>query len=100
MSSSRTVKIIEGDAKTIQNEERRLREELARVEKQIYHLETSYLENTAQIGNLVRGWGEVSTSRSNQKRKIRPEDRIFTQSSATGMAANEEASPRKKKSRK
>jgi len=39
-----------------------LDKEILGLERQIFNLETSYLENTAQIGDLVRGWGEVNTA--------------------------------------
>jgi len=71
------------------NEEKKLLDELAKLEKQIYLLETSYLENTAQVGNLVRGWNEFLSSKPTNKnfqsplKKIQNEDRIFSLSSAT-----------------
>jgi len=47
---------------------------LVKLEKQIFALETSYLEDTAQVGNLLRGWGELlnnntNNSKTNSKKK-------------------------------
>eukprot|EP01126_Amoeba_proteus_P007180 TRINITY_DN12556_c0_g2_i1.p1 TRINITY_DN12556_c0_g2~~TRINITY_DN12556_c0_g2_i1.p1 ORF type:complete len:111 (+),score=35.93 TRINITY_DN12556_c0_g2_i1:49-333(+) len=75
------------DARAILQEEKRLQEELRKVEEEIYALETSYLENTSN-GNLVRGWGDVLSPRSSSRKKqkeIQKEDRIFSLSSATAM---------------
>jgi hypothetical protein len=41
---------------------RELEREILTLERQIFALETSYLENTAQIGDLVRGWTDVSSA--------------------------------------
>lgn len=76
------------DVRTLINEEKQLHEELKKLEKQIYGLETSYLESTSSAGNLVRGWGEMLSrppSTNRKKRKIVQEDRIFSLSSATAM---------------
>jgi len=51
------------------NEEKKLIDELQKLEKQIFSLETSYLENTAQIGNIVRGWNEFLTTKPTNNKK-------------------------------
>jgi chromatin modification-related protein EAF6 len=33
-----------------------LQEDLVKLEKQIFDLEATYLEETAQTGNILRGW--------------------------------------------
>lgn len=37
--------------------------ELYALEKQIYNLETNYLQDTFYIGNLVKGWSGYSSNR-------------------------------------
>jgi hypothetical protein len=78
-----------------------LEREIHTLEKQIFALETSYLENTAQIGDLVRGWGDIATAlnavsnsassssvsgsalTNMKKRKVMDSERIFSSSSVT-----------------
>jgi len=80
------------DVDELINRKLQLEQELAKLERQIYNLETSYLENTSNspLGNLVTGWGDFENARSlhdaTTKKKqlsIPDEHRIFTNSSAT-----------------
>lgn len=54
-----------------------LEKDLDSLEKQIYALESSYIESTTKIGDLIRGWG------SSSKNKNEIDDRIFSSSSVT-----------------
>ncbi|KAI5649560.1 hypothetical protein M9H77_35565 [Catharanthus roseus] len=72
----------------------KLQEELRNVEKQVYELETSYLQETSNFGNAFKGFeGFLSSSKttSNLKRskKFQPEDRVFSLSSVTSPATEE-----------
>lgn len=68
-----------------------LRGELSLIEKQIYDLETTYLEETKDFGNIFIGW---STYLSKEKPKARPKisnaDRLFSLSSVTSPASRRE----------
>eukprot|EP00252_Welwitschia_mirabilis_P000478 TRINITY_DN10463_c0_g1_i2.p1 TRINITY_DN10463_c0_g1~~TRINITY_DN10463_c0_g1_i2.p1 ORF type:complete len:101 (+),score=16.58 TRINITY_DN10463_c0_g1_i2:107-409(+) len=69
----------------------RLQEELRLVEKQVYDLETSYLHDSSQCGNVLRGFeGFLSSTRNTanlkRSRKFQPEDRLFSLSSVTSPA--------------
>ncbi|PKU68256.1 hypothetical protein MA16_Dca021084 [Dendrobium catenatum] len=72
----------------------KLQEELRSIEKQVYDLETSYLQESNQCGNVLKGFeGFLSASKSTinlkRSRKFQPEDRIFSLSSATSPAIAE-----------
>ncbi|XP_068648771.1 uncharacterized protein [Aristolochia californica] len=72
----------------------KLQEELRNIEKQVYDLETSYLHDSSQSGNVLKGFeGFLSSSKSTtnlkRSRKFQPEDRLFSLSSITSPAAEE-----------
>ncbi|XAR61101.1 hypothetical protein NMG60_11034713 [Bertholletia excelsa] len=77
----------------------KLHEELRYIEKQVYEMETSYLQDTSQCGNVLKGFeGFLSSSKSTtllkRSRKFQPEDRLFSLSSITSPAAEENAAGR------
>ncbi|TPX33305.1 hypothetical protein SmJEL517_g03739 [Synchytrium microbalum] len=58
--------------------------QLATVEASIYALEESYLTDTQQYGNVVRGFDGYLQGRTDKKKyKINEADRLFSQSSVT-----------------
>ncbi|XP_051128134.1 chromatin modification-related protein eaf6-like [Andrographis paniculata] len=72
----------------------KLQDELRSVEKQVYELETSYLQGTSTFGNALKGFdGFLSSSKNTanlkRSRKFQLEDRIFSLSSVTSPAAEE-----------
>ncbi|KDP40331.1 hypothetical protein JCGZ_02329 [Jatropha curcas] len=72
----------------------KLREELRNIEKQVYELETSYLQDSSHFGHVLKGFeGFLSSSKSTanikRSRKFQPEDRLFSMSSVTSPAAEE-----------
>ncbi|KAK4536395.1 hypothetical protein CDCA_CDCA08G2420 [Cyanidium caldarium] len=86
------------ELRTLLRGKQELEDRLARVETQIYDIESSYLEETWAHGNVVRGWdGFVKRERrgdeagggggrgggSARHRKMRDADRIFSRSSVT-----------------
>ncbi|XP_059632356.1 chromatin modification-related protein eaf6-like [Cornus florida] len=73
----------------------KLQEELRNVEKQVYELETSYLQESSQFGNVLKGFEGFLSSAKNtanlkRSRKFQPEDRLFSLSSVTSPAAEEQ----------
>ncbi|CAL5347419.1 unnamed protein product [Camellia sinensis] len=69
----------------------KLQEELHNIEKQVYELETSYLQESSHFGNALKGFdGFLSASKNTtnlkRSRKFQPEDRIFSLSSVTSPA--------------
>jgi len=77
----------------------KLQEELRLVEKQVYDLETSYLHDSSQCGNVLRGFeGFLSSTRNTanlrRSRKFQPEDRLFSLSSVTSPAVDEHVAGR------
>lgn len=92
------------ELKMMQRGKRELEEKLGRVERQIFDIEASYLEETWSYGNVVRGWDGfvkrelksddpgLSVTRSvafgggsnpTRFRKMKDSDRIFSKSSVT-----------------
>ncbi|XP_059660359.1 uncharacterized protein LOC132306803 [Cornus florida] len=74
----------------------KLHEELRSIEKQVYDMETSYLQDPSQCGNVLKGFeGFLSSTKSTtllkRSRKFQPEDRLFSLSSVTSPAAEEQA---------
>uniref|UniRef100_A0A7N0VKN8 Chromatin modification-related protein MEAF6 n=1 Tax=Kalanchoe fedtschenkoi TaxID=63787 RepID=A0A7N0VKN8_KALFE len=72
----------------------KLHEELRSIEKQVYELETSYLQDSSHIGNVLKGYeGYLSSSKNapnmKRSRKFQTEDRLFSLSSVTSPAAEE-----------
>jgi Histone acetyltransferase subunit NuA4 len=78
-----------GMAHTVASKRRKeLRKELALLEKQIFDLETTYLEETKEIGNIFHGWNSyLSTEKVKGKKVITNEERLFSLSSVTSPAS-------------
>ena len=75
----------------IQKRKVELRNELSQIEKQIYDLETSYLEETKDIGNIFTGWeAYLSKDKVKIRKQILGEDRLFSLSSITSPASRRE----------
>ncbi|GKV01888.1 hypothetical protein SLEP1_g14401 [Rubroshorea leprosula] len=69
----------------------KLQEELRNIERQVYDMETSYLHDPNQCGNVLKGFeGFLSSSKNTallkRSRKFQPEDRLFSLSSVTSPA--------------
>uniref|UniRef100_A0A7C9DZI6 Chromatin modification-related protein MEAF6 n=1 Tax=Opuntia streptacantha TaxID=393608 RepID=A0A7C9DZI6_OPUST len=74
----------------------KLHEELRSIEKQVFDMETTYLQDPSQCGNVLKGYdGFLSTSKSTtllkRSRKFQPEDRLFSLSSISSPAAEDQA---------
>ncbi|XP_019059482.1 PREDICTED: chromatin modification-related protein MEAF6-like [Tarenaya hassleriana] len=69
----------------------KLQDELRGIERQVYDMETSYLQDPSQCGNVLKGYeGFLSSSKNTallkRSRKFQPEDRLFSLSSVTSPA--------------
>ncbi|KAL1585818.1 hypothetical protein WHR41_05066 [Cladosporium halotolerans] len=79
------------------DKKRKLDEQLAALEEQIFKLEGAYLEETSNSGNIVRGFdgwvkGVSVGGRAGDDRRrgrVRDEDRVFSRSSVGWMRAQE-----------
>ncbi|KAK9991813.1 hypothetical protein SO802_026798 [Lithocarpus litseifolius] len=80
--------------KSLLSKRDKIQEELRIIEKQVYELETSYLQDSSYFGNEMKGSeGFLSSSKNTtnlkRSRKFQPEDRFFSLSSVTSPAAEE-----------
>ncbi len=65
-----------------------LRQELTQIEKQIYDLETTYLNETRDFGNVFSGWNNyLGYDKTTRKRNITNDERLFSLSSVSSPAA-------------
>ncbi|KAL8525210.1 hypothetical protein ACS0TY_014724 [Phlomoides rotata] len=76
------------------NKREKLQDDLRSVEKQVYELETSYLQESTAFGNALKGFdgflsSSKNTSNLKKSRKFQLEDRVFSLSSVTSPAAEE-----------
>ena len=82
----------------LQQRKERLDEELKQVEKQVYDLETTYLNDSSQYGNVLKGFeGFLSQTKNTSQKKARnfkPEDRLFSLSSTSSPVVDEIAAER------
>lgn len=77
------------DIHQLKGEHDELVNELEQIERQLFNLETSYLETPSPVGNLLTGWGKVNdTSNAGTKKKkkrVNNDERLFSKSSATAF---------------
>lgn len=66
-----------------------LQKELETVEVQLYKLETTYLQSSQEVGTVLDGWCNSHRGAARKRRNFESTDRIFTLSSATGLATAE-----------
>jgi hypothetical protein len=70
-----------------------VRKQLLTLEKQIFDLETKYLEETKDFGNIFTGWENyLSSEKMKPSKKILYEDRHFSLSSYTSPVSRKEES--------
>ncbi len=80
----------------------KLVDDLRALERQIYTLEESYIEETQSVGNVIKGWDGFATAslpkagavQGPKRVRVLPQDRIFSNSSLsspqTHMLAEED----------
>ena len=74
-----------------------LRNELGLIEKQIYDLETTYLEDSKEFGNVFIGWsGYLATEKTKVKKSVQNEERLFSLSSVSSPASRRDEAQRAK----
>ncbi|KXS22157.1 NuA4-domain-containing protein [Gonapodya prolifera JEL478] len=84
--TTETLREAEAHLQELMQRKRQTERSLASLENQIYKFETSYLEDTGAIGNIVKGFdGYVNMQRgaTKQKQKVAESDRVFSRSSTT-----------------
>ncbi len=81
----------------VQKRRKELRTELSLIEKQIFDLETTYLEETRDLGNVFSGWDAyVSAEKQKVKKVVSNDERLFSLSSVTSPASRKEEAKDKK----
>ena len=84
----------------LQKRRRELRSDLSTIEKQIYDLETHYLEETRDVGNILSGWDMfLSNDKVKIKKQVSREERLFSLSSSTSPATKRDLKVNKEKER-
>mmetsp|Transcript_15122 Transcript_15122/g.20869 ORF Transcript_15122/g.20869 Transcript_15122/m.20869 type:complete len:107 (-) Transcript_15122:232-552(-) len=77
----------------LQAKKEQLEEAVRLVEKQVYDLETSYLNDSSQYGNILKGFegylAPTKTQSQKKSRNFKVEDRLFSLSSSTSPATEE-----------
>ncbi|PSR92871.1 Chromatin modification-related protein [Actinidia chinensis var. chinensis] len=86
---------LEATLASLVSKRQKLQQELHNIEKQVYELETSYLQESTNFGNAFKGFdGFLSASRNTanlkRSRRFLPDDRIFSLSSVTSPASEEQ----------
>ncbi|XVE81847.1 hypothetical protein DITRI_Ditri15bG0098800 [Diplodiscus trichospermus] len=74
---------------TLMTKREKLQDELRNLEKQVYELETSYLQDSSYGGHVSKeseGASSKNTANLKRSRKLQPEDRFFSLSSLTSQA--------------
>ncbi|GJP41298.1 hypothetical protein CLOM_g955, partial [Closterium sp. NIES-68] len=77
----------------------KLEEQVANAERQLFDLETTYLHDSSQTGSVLRGFDSLlaaprAASSMKRPRKFLAEDRLFSLSSCTSSAAEDQAAGR------
>eukprot|EP01031_Cornospumella_fuschlensis_P034119 gene34119-41293_t len=77
---------------SLQKKRKELKGELVQIEKQIYDLETTYLEETRDFGNIFTGWDMYGADgqKTKSKKAIQNDERHFSLSSVTSPASRKE----------
>jgi hypothetical protein len=79
----------------LQKRRKELRTELIQIEKQIYDLETAYLDETKETGNIFTGWESfLHADKVKPRKSTQNEDRHFSLSSVSSPASRREESKR------
>ncbi|KAA3485700.1 chromatin modification-related protein EAF6 [Gossypium australe] len=78
---------------SLMNKREKLEDELRSIEKQVFELETNYLQDSSHFGHVLKGFeGFLSSSKNTanlkRSRKFQPEDRLFSLSSVTSPVEN------------
>ncbi|KAJ3079370.1 Chromatin modification- protein meaf6 [Quaeritorhiza haematococci] len=80
----------EAELSQLLNKKRQLDRGLISIENNIYAFEGSYLEDTQQLGNIIKGFDNYLNNRNDKKRqKFSESDRLFSNSSTTFLKALE-----------